>query len=408
MPFSNSPDPRNAHPFEPRYDWVSPAHVLFGWDRRFDLAGLIRDEVRRVFVITGSRRLNSNGYSQEILLALNDAGIETKPLANIGREPLVEDVDKAAEKIRGFNPGPGDAVLGIGGGSAIDLAKAVAAMATNRAGASVQDYLEGVGKGLQLTEPPLPVIAMPTTSGTGSEATKNAVISSQDPPFKKSLRASSMVPRWVVIDPEASMLLPLRQTAESGMDAITQLIESYLSKRATPMTDMICLQGLRYALEAIPRFTYDCTEEDLRDGRAKMAHAAFLSGLALANSGLGMAHGVAAALGVHAWVGHGRACALMLPIALETNRSVTLEKMAILGSLVTSRPSGGPTQIIDNFIGEIRKTNELLGLPARLSEVNVTRELLPDIVQSSRGNSMNGNPRELSDDELFAILEANL
>ncbi|MCA9042091.1 MAG: iron-containing alcohol dehydrogenase, partial [Planctomycetaceae bacterium] len=151
---TSSPSPSQSITFDTQYDWVSPTHVLFGWDRRYELANLIKSEIKRVFVVSGSKRLNSNGYIQELLLTLNDEGIDTKPLANIPREPLVVDVDEATTRLREFNPGKGDAVLGIGGGSAIDLAKAVAAMATNREGESVQDYLEGVGKGYQLTEDP--------------------------------------------------------------------------------------------------------------------------------------------------------------------------------------------------------------------------------------------------------------
>ncbi|MEZ6044871.1 MAG: iron-containing alcohol dehydrogenase [Planctomycetaceae bacterium] len=400
--------PKFPDAFPAQYDWVSPGHVLFGWERRFDLGSLIQGEIKRVFVVSGSKILKSNGYIQELLLALNDAGVETKPLVNIHREPLVEDVDEAAARLRSFQPVQGDAVLGIGGGAAIDLAKAVAAMATNTESDTVKDYLEGVGQGYQLKNDPLPVIAMPTTAGTGSEATKNAVISSYDPPFKKSLRSPKMVPRWVIIDPEASMTLPMQQTAESGMDAITQLLESYISCRATPMSDMVCLEGLACGLPAMQTFIEETDEDLIKDARARMAQAAFLSGLALANSGLGMAHGVAAALGVHGRVNHGRACALMLPIALKTNRDVSIKKLAEVGNMTSPEVLKDEKSYVDFLIMYINELNQQLNLPSRLSEVGITHNQLPDIVSSSRGNSMNGNPRELSDAELLSILEVNL
>ncbi len=166
---------------------------------------------------------------------MHEAGLTVVPLATIAHEPLVADVDAAVDRLLESDPCAGDLVVAVGGGSAIDLAKAVAALATNRHGHGVTDFLEGVGKGLKIEVPPLPVLAMPTTAGTGSEATKNAVISSTDPPFKKSLRSELMVPRIVVIDPEMTVSLPPDVTAHTGMDAITQLIESYLSRRAQPI-----------------------------------------------------------------------------------------------------------------------------------------------------------------------------
>jgi alcohol dehydrogenase len=243
---------------------------------------------------------------------------------------------------------------------------------------------------------------MPTTAGTGSEATKNAVISSYDPPFKKSLRSESMVPQIVLIDPELSVSVPPSVTAHTGMDAITQLIESYLSRRAQPIPQALCLQGLELALPAI----VDAVENGrLRQPRECMAQAALLSGMALANSGLGLAHGVAAALGVHCRVPHGLACAVMLPVALEVNRDVCQAELAKLASLLPRRALSSEAAAADAFIEHIREIGRRLQIPSRLSELGVTREQLPDIVGSSRGNSMNGNPRDVTDGELSRILE---
>ena len=265
---------------------------------------------------------------------------------------------------------------------------------------------------------PLPMLAMPTTAGTGTEATKNAVISSYDPPFKKSLRSERMVPDVVLVDPELTVSCPPSVTAQSGMDAVTQLIESSVSCRRTMYTQGLCRQGLRTAWgfreepdkTEVERSVNDPSNRKAREG---MAHAALFSGMALANSGLGMAHGVAAALGVHCRVPHGLACAVLLPIALTANH----EHVESLDSFATQRawdeeiergirPTKGVR--VGLFAKEVRRINERIGIPSRLGDLGVTEDQIPAIVQSSRGNSMSGNPREIDDEELAAILTANL
>ena len=343
----------------------------------------------------------------ELSAALKDAGVEPIRLAQIHREPMVEDVDQATRTVRNECADDGDFVLAIGGGSAIDLGKAAAAMATNGGGASVRDFLEGVGRGLTIDRPPLPVLAMPTTGGTGSEATKNAVISSNDPPFKKSLRSDRMIPRTVLVDPELSVTVPPNVTAQTGMDAITQLIESYLSRRARPIPRAFAVQGLQLALPAIVETVENGS---LRPAREAMAHAALLSGMALANSGLGMAHGVAAALGIVCNVPHGLACAVMLTAALRANREAACAELAALERAVESASQAGDSPRAndesgaDAFVARIDTVARAIGIPRRLSEIGVQAEQIPTLVAQSRGNSMSGNPRDLSDAELTEIL----
>ncbi len=328
---------------------------------------------------------------------MEEAGLTVCLLATLGHEPLVADVDAAVERILEFAPGPGDFVVALGGGSAVDLAKAVAALATNRHGHGVADFLEGVGKGLKIEKPPLPVLAIPTTAGTGSEATKNAVISSDDPPYKKSLRSELMVPRIVMIDPELTVALPPEITAHTGMDAITQLIESYISRRAP--ADSAGPGRKRTAIR--PVLNRNSRQRRLQPpAREGMAYAAFLSGVALANSGLGLAHGVAAALGIHCHVAHGLACAVMLPAALRVNRDVRRSELARLWSLVDSHPVADEKEAADRFISHIDELTHRIGIPARLSQIGVGRDQVPALVKGSRGNSMDGNPRDVSDAEL--------
>ncbi len=396
------------------YDFFAPQRIIFGWGRRSEIGTLAKSLGSRAFVVSGSRTLEANGTIDELCRLLTNSGVAAERLATQTREPEVADVDVATAQLRDIGLQASDMLIAIGGGSAIDLAKAVSAMATNTHGNGVQDFLEGVGRGLKVERPPLPLLAIPTTAGTGTEATKNAVISSFDPPFKKSLRSDLMVPKVVLVDPELTVSLPRDITAHTGMDAITQLIESMISRRANSIPSALCWEGLKLALPAMFALSRDLTN---RFARESMSHAALLSGIALANSGLGFAHGVAAALGVHAKVPHGLACAVMLPTALALNREVAELGLAPLGytsrhwlrdeddlpTLDYKKLSNDAASV--HFETVIRILNERLGIPPRLSALGVTREQLPAIAKSSRGNSMDGNPRDVSDDELLATLE---
>lgn len=393
--------------FRGPYDFLCPPRILFGWGRRKEIGALARSLGRRAFLIHGSRKLLASGVVDECVEALRKEGIETVLLGPISREPLVEDVDRTAAVLREMGAGirarEGDFVVGLGGGSALDLAKAVAAMATNRKAASVKEYLEGVGSGYVIEEDPLPFLAVPTTAGTGSEATKNAVISSTQPPFKKSLRSDRIVARAVLIDPELTVSVSPDVTASTGMDALTQLIESYISLKAKPLPQALSLQGLSLVGESLERAYRDGAD---REAREQMSHAALLSGIALANSGLGIAHGVAAALGIHAGVPHGLACAALLPMALKLNREVKERELAEIGEALCGRRWDSAARAADSALEKVEELCEKLRIPKRLRDLGVRREQLPDIVASSHGSSRSGNPREISDEELLSILES--
>jgi len=385
------------------YDFVAPQRIVFGWGRRREVGELARSLGRRAFVICGAPVLTEGGILGQITEALRAEGVEAVFLETIVHEPEVEDVDRVAGVVRTAGLRAGDFILAIGGGAAIDLGKAVAAMATNDESPTVKDYLEGVGRGLVLVKDPLPVLAMPTTAGTGAEATRNAVISSYDPAFKKSLRSERILPRIALVDPELTVTVPPATTAASGMDAITQLIESFISRKAQPIPQALAMDGLKKAIPAIAEAVENGSSQPARE---KMAHAAMLSGICLANSGLGMAHGVAAALGVYCRVAHGVACALMLPVALRVNREARQAELARLAHLLFGKgPSTTPEEAVEILIQEISSLCDRVGVPRRLSQLGVTKEQIPEIVKSSRGSSMAGNPRDLSDAELTAILE---
>ncbi len=384
------------------YDFLSPARIVFGWGRRHEVGPLAATLGRRALLVVGSRTLEASGAWADILASLRAANMQPTVVARISREPEVEDVDRVSAELASSGTGAGDILLAVGGGSAIDLAKAVAAMTTNRQSTTVKDYLEGVGRGLKLISPPLPLLAMPTTSGAGSEATKNAVISCYQPAFKKSLRDNRLIPAAVLIDPELTVSVPANVTAWTGMDAITQLIESYVSRKSNAMTQGLCLAGLQLAVPAIAQAVRDGSS---RPAREAMAQAALLSGMALANSGLGLAHGVAAALGVTCRVPHGLACAVLLPTAMRVNRELRPIEFAALGETIAGRSFSSNTAAADAAVEQIEALCGTVNIPRRLSDLGVRREQLPELVRGSRGNSMSGNPRELTDEVLGQLLE---
>jgi len=404
-----------------RYDFYSPSQITFGWGRRSELGSIVAQHGRRAFLVSGSRTLEASGQLGKLIDQVNSEGCDCKQVTTISHEPEVVDVDNLVADLVRRGAGSGDCLVAIGGGSAIDLAKASAALVTNRESSTVKDYLEGVGAGLTIDESPIPLIAIPTTAGTGTEATKNAVISSYDPAFKKSLRSPMMIPDAVLIDPELSVGLSPETTAHTGMDAITQLLESLISNHAQPIPQALCLHGLTLAIPAIIEAVENGTS---RPAREAMAHAALLSGLALANSGLGMAHGVAAALGVHASIPHGLACAVMLPQALKVNREAGRTTLAQAGrvmrqSLINSNLSelsarelakmaslGSDDAATEFVIQIVEHLCERIGIPITLTKLGVSRDQIPAIVASSHGNSMSGNPKEISDEELTTLLES--
>ncbi len=392
----------------PNYDFIAPGKIVFGWGRRAEIAVHAKIWGQRVHLVYGSRTVYDSGEIHRMMDSLRAAGFSVETETFQGEEPTVADVDRLTASLRRKNVSRdrGDILLAVGGGAAIDLAKAVSGMVTNMdpqdERATVQDFLEGVGRGMRITRFPLPVIAVPTTAGAGAEATRNAVIASYDPPFKKSLRSEYIVPRVAVVDPELTVSNPPELTAACGMDALTQLVESFISRSARPIPQALAMQGLRLALDSLES-AYNDGEN--RVAREKMAHAALLSGLCLANSGLGMAHGIAPALGIHCRISHGLACAVLLPVALRENAEVSRDRLAILSSfLFPDSFFANYEDAVETLIYEINMLCNAIKIPRRLSELGVRQEQLPAIIADARGNSMSGNPRELSDLELMRIL----
>ncbi len=392
------------------YDLALPPIVRFGVGRVAEIGAVVGLLGHRAWLVGGRRSLLDSPARPGLEASLDVAGIEHRVIATTDGEPTVVQVATALAGAPSESH-TGTVVVAVGGGAAIDLAKAVAALATNcdlaRATAHdleavVTDHLEGVGT-RSIARWPLPVVAIPTTAGTGAEATRNAVISCPRRRFKKSMRSPLMVPRAVIIDPALGAGCERATTAAAGLDAITQLIESFICRFARPVPRALVLDALPRALEALPRLLAD--PDDLH-ARAAMSHAAFVSGVALTNSGLGMAHGVAAALGIECGTPHGVACALMLPVALRVNAAAAGRDLAVLERAVDPAAAGDDGTCAAAFVGRIERLCREAGVPERLAELGLARDRIAWLADNSGGASMRGNPVELNPARLRPILDA--
>jgi alcohol dehydrogenase class IV len=334
--------------------------------------------------------------------------IQPKAVDRQRGEPTVSDVDRILNSARATGC---DCVVALGGGSAIDAAKAVAGLLGN--GGAALDYMEVVGKGQKITKPALPWMAIPTTAGTGAEATRNAVIGYPEKQFKASIRSEMLLPRVALIDPEIQTSVPPNVTASSGMDALCQCIESYTSTGANPMTDALALRGMALAAARL-RDAYNFGEDV--EAREAMAMAALLSGMTLTSAGLGAVHGFAAPLGANFPVPHGVVCAALLPHVIEANVSAArthspghpvLARYATVGRAL-SHGHVEEHQAIDNAIAETASLVRDLKIPP-LGTFGLTPAAVPAMVQLARkASSMRFNPVALSDEALAGILERAL
>ncbi len=305
-----------------------------------------------------------------------------------------------------------DFVIGIGGGSALDAAKAIAGLLIP--GNSVMDHLEGVGPELPYIGPATPFIAIPTTAGTGSEATKNAVLSLQGVDgFKKSFRDDKLVAEYALIDPDLLTSCPPAVVAANGMDALTQLLESYVSSRAAPLTDSLAWGGMKAARDGLLVLHADTGNATARE---QMAYAALISGITLAQVGLGSVHGLAAPLGAFFPIPHGVTCGTLVATATRINIEAlwardphhpALEKYALVGRLLSKQGHLNREAAHTALIDTLEAWTHELELP-RLAHYGVAHADIPRIVANSRGSSMKTNPVLLDDDEIAAILSARI
>lgn len=378
-----------------RFEFATAARIVFGPGAVREVAPAARALGSRVLLVTGRRPERSAALAAEL---------EAVRFAVEG-EPTVDEARRGVALARTSGC---DVVVAMGGGSAIDAGKAIAALAANSG--EPLDYLEVVGRGQPLAHAPLPFIAVPTTAGTGSEVTRNAVLASPEHRVKASLRSPSMLPRLAVVDPDLTLDVPPDVTAATGLDALTQVIEPYVSSRANALTDLYCLEGMRRAARSLERA---CRDGGDRAARTDMAMASLMGGLALANAGLGAVHGFAAPLGGAFPAPHGAVCAALLPHAMKINiaalrarepESEALRRYETVARLLTGRADAAP----EDGAAWAAALCRGLGIPP-LRAYGVTADDIPALCErAARASSMKGNPIALTGEELAAIVERAL
>ena len=378
--------------------------IEFGSGAFAKLPGLARGFGTRALLVTGATSLKQSPFWQGLADGLKTVDMTWLHLASPG-EPSPQMVDDA---VRALGDEGIDVVIGIGGGSALDAAKAIAGLLKPRN--SVMDHLEGVGAELPYTGPATPFIAVPTTAGTGSEATKNAVLSVQGQGgFKKSFRDERLMAEYAIVDPDLLTTCPPAVIAANGMDAFTQLLESFVSSRAAPLTDSLAWGGMKAARDGLLPFHRDARDEKARE---RMAYAALVSGITLAQVGLGSVHGLAAPLGAFFPVPHGVACGTLVAMATRVNIEAlrardpghaALEKYAQVGRLLSRQGRLDQEAAHAALVDTLETWTRELGLPA-LAHYGVAPADIPRLVANSRGSSMRTNPVVLDDAEIAAIL----
>jgi alcohol dehydrogenase class IV len=379
-----------------RFEFATAGRILFGDGVIEQLPSIARSFGSRALLVTGS----STHRAEEALALLSEAGI-TVSTFNVTGEPTIFLAEAGVSEARAQHA---EMIIGLGGGSAIDLGKAIAALVNNEG--DPRDYLEVVGKGQPLHHPALPYIAIPTTAGTGAEVTSNAVLASQQHRVKVSLRSPLMLPRYALIDPTLTHDLPPPITARTGMDALTQVLEPFVSNKANPLTDALCREGLARGARAIKRAYQDGNDVLARHD---MALTSLFGGLALANAKLGAVHGFAGPIGGMFPAPHGAICARLLGPVMAHNIAalrardpgcLALERYREIACIVTGYADANP----EDGAAWASALAEALQIP-RLSEFGITEQDFPEIVaKAAVASSMQGNPIKLTDQELMAIL----
>ena len=384
--------------------------ISYGSGRINEVPALAAAYGHTALLVTGKQSFCATPRWQTFTQSLETRGMRWLHFTVSG-EPSPSLVDQAVSR---FRDEAVDVVIAIGGGSVLDAAKAIAGLLPH--GNSVMDHLEGVGRNIPYHGPSTPFIAVPTTAGTGSEATKNSVLSvpGRDG-FKKSFRDECLIPEYAVIDPDLLASCPRELVAADGMDAFTQLLESYVSLKANPFIDALAWSGMSAVKEGLFA-AWEGKEPSATQGRGAMAYAALLSGITLAQVGLGSVHGLASPLGAYFPIPHGVVCGTLVAAATEINikamqerepENKALAKYAEVGRLLTGHNEMDDATAHLSLIALLAEWSERLELP-RLNGYGMTSADFPLIVANSRGSSMQTNPIVLTDAEINAILVQRL
>lgn len=380
-----------------RHNLKAPRTIIFGKNRLNELGDLAFPLAggRTALLLLGGSSARYHGLDQRIVHLLSRHGIPTEIFDGIRHEPTVESVDAMVARARERGPG---LIVSAGGGSVMDTGKAVAVLAVNEG--SVAEYLEGLEHPRTIQKPPVPHIAIPTLSGTGAEMTRNAVIGAPEQKAKRSMRADALIPTVALIDSMLTLTAPHEATAAGGMDALTQLIESCISTRRRPETTALAQEGLRLAREAIAISVEAPGNESAHE---RLALVSMLGGVCLANSGLAMAHGIAAALGALHGFPHGLACGILLPHTLRYNAHACPHELAHALSAFLNR--GGPAdRIIEDGIAAVEDLAATIGIPPDFKEMGLRPDEVEEIARCSMGTSMSGNPLPMTPETVAEFL----
>jgi len=379
-----------------QFEFVSAGRILFGAGTVRQAAPMAAELGRKAMLVTGS----DPGRAAGLLTSLVEKGIVALTFAVSG-EPTLDTARQATTAARDARC---DLVIGFGGGSALDIGKIVAALLTNSG--DPLDYAEVVGRGKKISRPSAPFIAIPTTAGTGAEVTKNAVVASPEHRVKASLRSNWMLPTAAIVDPELTLGLPPEPTASSGLDALTQLIEPFVTSRANPLTDALCREGIRRVARSLKRAYQNGADLEARED---MALASLFGGLGLANAGLGVVHALAGPFGAMFPAPHGATCAALLPSAMEVNIQAArarepegefLRRCEEVARILTGRAQATAEEGVQ-WIQELSRVLNVRPLKA----YGLTDAELPGLVERSKStSSMKANPVPLTDEEIRQII----
>ena len=379
-----------------RFEFFSAGRIIFGRGVFSEIGTISAELGTKALIVLGKSSFKNTEKYPLLLSALAENNVEYKVYNGVPPEPDTEAVDNG---VRTGVKNRVDVVIGIGGGSVVDTAKAISAVLTN--GGLVSDYLEKIGKELPVTKPSLPFIAVPTTAGTGSEVTKNSVIYSKEKKVKRSMRSPRLIPDVVIADPELTLKLPKTQTAFSGMDALTQLIEAYVSKRAQPITSALALYGIECIGRSLETAYNDGTNLKARED---MLLASMLSGLALANASLGAVHALSSSLGAYS-IPHGKICAILLPFITKENLPYDIKRYGKIGSAITGKTFPSDKEAAGAGLDFIHSLCKVLSIPNDFKEYGIQKKSITGIIKNAGKTNLISNPRQLTEEELFAILD---
>jgi alcohol dehydrogenase class IV len=381
------------------FEFATSTRIIFENGSFKKVPGFINEQGNKVFIVTGKNTTLANQLCQ--WLTPNNIQFD---IFTVNSEPTTYHIEQGTELTRKSNC---NVVVGIGGGSVIDSAKAIAALAPNNG--ELTDYLEVIGKGKKLEKAPLPYIAIPTTAGTGAEVTKNSVIKSPEHNVKVSLRSDLMYPVLAVVDPVLTVTMPPTLTATTGVDALTHLLETFVSCQSNPFIDMFCIEGMKRISTSVLQAFNDGSNLEAREN---MAMASMLGGMALANVKLGAVHGFAGPLGGMYPIPHGAVCACLLPAVMEVNitalKSKNQEKMLLKFDKVAEILTGKSYAVAEDGAVWVKELVKKLQIPS-LSDFNLNPGSFPELIKKAKNSSsMKGNPVELDDEQLYEILNKSL